>query len=55
MKIVVTEIPKNPADCMFSFRHCEYGHICDLKPRKVCKSTTECDRLEVIKENKNDV
>lgn len=55
MKIIVTEMPKTPRDCMFSQRRRDAGgYVCQLrpyiyeaegKPVCLCKTTANCDRL----------
>jgi len=30
MKIIVTEMPEHPSECLFSKHNCEYGWLCKL-------------------------
>lgn len=62
MKVVVTEMPEEPKDCLFSEFHLGSGmYLCTLrayipeadrrdsgyKPKCVCRSCDKCDKLEV--------
>lgn len=64
MKIVVTEMPEEPKDCLFSELEIR-GHfyVCTLreyipeaderdngyKPKCICKDCSKCNMLEVLK------
>lgn len=60
MKIVVSEMPETPKDCMFSEKVSgrEELYACTLrpyieeaegKPKCLCKNTGRCDRLSTIR------
>lgn len=43
MKFIIDSFPKNPKECLFSKRNCEYGYICGLNKKECCIS--KCDFL----------
>lgn len=61
MKIVVTEMPKDPTDCMFSKYELKFGHICSLytkdshgKRRSCICNPKHCDRLVIFEDMFNE-
>jgi len=36
MKIVVSDLPKQPQECLFSKWNCEYGWLCNLFKYEPC-------------------
>ena len=64
MKVLVTEMPREPKDCLFSYFYPKSGlYICTLreyipeadkrdtgyKPSCVCRDCDKCSKLEVLK------
>lgn len=59
MKVVVTERPETPRDCIFSERSTSGYYVCTLRPyipeagcspKCICKSTSSCDRLITLED-----